>query len=169
MKFINPLLQSFEFRNSSELFISLVPSTKYNMTLIIFAFTGLAAIIEQLFGMSVMGLIAFIVVMPVEVISGVKASKQPFSSKRFSRFLFKLFYYMVLIFVTHNMAMNYEAHNKMLISGLFDWMNAMLVLHITSENVVSILENIAVIEEKPKSFYINLIRNKVKNVLGDGK
>ncbi|HQW47064.1 MAG TPA: phage holin family protein [Chitinophagaceae bacterium] len=138
------------------------------MTILLLTFTGISAVIEQLFGMNVIGFIAFVLVMPTEVISGVKASGESFSSKRFSRFLFKLFYYMVLIFVSHAMADSYKAHDKVVIAALFEWVNTVLVIHITSENIISILENVATIEGKEKSFYINLIRKRFKSFVSDG-
>lgn len=105
----------------------------------------------------------FIVIMIIELVSGIKASqirKEPFSSMRLSRFGFKLSYYLVLISVPYLFATSYRAHGKELVASAFDWMHIFIVMQVVLENIVSILENAAVIDGKDKTIWIKKLQEK---------
>lgn len=167
MKVLYNILDGYGYESGSQFIESLAPSLKYNLTVLMFSWSLISAYVEQYFGISIAGLIAFVIIMPVELISGIQASRESFSSKRFSRFLFKLSYYLVLIYVTHIMALHYKSSGNSIVGGMFQWVNNVIVVHIVVENVISIMENIAAIEGKPKGTYISLIKNKLKNYFKD--
>lgn len=160
------ILASYGYESGNDLLVSLMPSVKYSASFLVISVASIGVFLEQYFGLSVASLIAFVVVMPVELISGVQASKEPFNSRKFSRFLFKLFYYLVIIYVTHTMAESFFSKDSNAVGSLFEWMNHILIVHIVGENIISITENIAAIEGKEKSFYITLIRKKINQSFG---
>ncbi len=166
MKFNSHILEDYGYQSFSELLSSLMPSLKYSMTMAVVSVSSIGVILEAYLGMSFASLIAFMVVMPVELISGIQASKEKFNSRKFSRFLFKLFYYLVLIFVTHTMSVEFLEKESMLPGTLFEWMHHLLIVHITAENIISISENVAKLEGKESSFYIILLKNKLISVFG---
>lgn len=163
---LRKLLLSFEYATAGELLNSLLPSTKYLITLLVVSLSAIVSSIDYLFGMNAIALFAFVMILMVELTSGLYASyvqSIPFSSSRFSRFLFKLAQYLFLLFGTHALMQSYADHDKQIMSGLFDWLNNYLVVHIMFENVISILENGAVIQGKPKGTWINGIKIYLSN------
>lgn len=160
------LLKSFEFDSYADFFRSLAPSMKYQLTFLLFWNSAITTALQQITGLEAMAVISFAVIMLAELVSGLKASqvkKVPFTSMRFSRFLFKLFYYIALLFFTNQMYSHYNAVGKVVPKEIFDWIHTYLVLHIGGENIISILENIGVIEGKPKAFYLDKIKDKLSS------
>lgn len=164
--FITDLLKSYEFHSFGDFIQSLVPSLKYGGTFFLFSFSAVVALMQQITGLQAMAVIAFVVIMLAELVTGVKASQVEkgafnFNTRRFSRFALKLFSYFALLFFCNAMSLNYEVAGKTLTAGTFEWLHTYLVVHIGFENVMSILENIAVIEGKPKAYYLEKIKNRL--------
>jgi preprotein translocase subunit SecG len=161
------LLKSFEYDGYADLFKSLAPSLKYHLTILLFATSAIATFVQQTTGLQAIAVISFVAIMAAELVSGIKASavsnngKFNFSSQRFSRFLFKLFYYFALLFFCHSMNLHYLSVGKEMTAGTFDWMHTYLVVHIGGENIISVLENVAVIEGKPKTHYLQKVKARI--------
>lgn len=166
--FLLKLLRSFEYDNLSHLASSLMPSTKYHLTALCTSMSAMGVLVNRLFGLDALAFGALLVVMVTELTSGVMAAfvrKEAFSSTKLTRFLFKMFYYLVLISVPYLMAQSFFSSGKELPAVIFDWMHVFLVVQIVLENMVSILENVSVISGKPKTHWINKIQEKVGGLL----
>ncbi len=118
-------------------------------------------ILQLLFGLEILPAIAFIIIMLFELVSGIAASKESFNSTKFSRFILKLACYFAVLFFVQSFYTHYHAAGKTTLSLLFEWIHGYLMVHIGIENVVSIMENVAVIQGKEKPFYLQKIKEKL--------
>ena len=166
MTFINKFLLSYGYDSAGALFRSVFPSTKY-------VGVGQSAALSSVWGLlcSALGIwpilaFAMVLVMVVELVSGIVAShkrKEAFESAKFSRFVLKLCIWFVL-FVSCQMfewfAAQYDATSLTWMVGawFFDVLTVILMIAFVTENTTSILENMACIDGKPKSFYIDAVK-----------
>ena len=162
-KELTSILEGFDFESISDLSHSLLPSMKYNTWIMTVLFSFLTSCINQIFGLDVMAITALLIVMLVELYSGIYAShinKVPFSSKRLSRFTLKFACYLVLIAVPHLFGESYRQNNNSTGAIVFEGLHVFLVTQIVLENIISVLENIAVIQGKPKAYWIDKLKEK---------
>lgn len=163
------LLKTFDWHSIDEFLLSLAPSFKYKMNVGLMVLSFLWTPIDKAFGLDNAAFIALLVVFVTELISGITASrirKEKFSSMKLSRFSVKAASYLVLIGVTYAFAQNYKHHNDAIAEWVFDWMHIFLVVQIVFENIISILENLAVISGKPKGAWVEKIKDKLSSFLG---
>lgn len=163
-KLLSSILQGFEYDSSLEFLCSLVPSIKYQLLIVTLFISTIVAEIDVIFGLDAMAVGGLIAVMLLELGSGTYASriqKQPFSSRRLSRFTFKMACYLILISVPYLFEISFKKHGNGLASGLFGWLHVFLVVQIVVENIVSILENLALIQGKDKTYWIKKIKSKI--------
>jgi len=171
------MLVTFDYEDLRTLFQSIAPSCKYSLTrpLLVVSLTfpglsGLASLVPDIplaLGIQTAALIMMLMAFVVELLSGIAASrikKERFSSFRLSRFSFKVFIYLVLIAVPYHWSQNYAAKGEAVMAECFDWLQNFLIIHIAQENMVSILENLAVIEGKEKSAWIESIKTKITSL-----
>ena len=164
---INKLLAGFEY-TEGEFVYSLIPTLKYNLILVMLSISFTLSWVDKIFGLDALAVFALLLVMFIELLSGTYASKikkEAFSSRRLGRFTFKAACYMVLIAIPYLFYGSYTAHGNTLAAGFFEWLHVFLVVQIVIENIISILENIAVIQGKPKTHWIDKIRGKVDSSL----
>lgn len=171
MNFLMKLLSSYDYKTLKELFESMFPSWKYHLQNLSLLVSGISGLLSYLFGFGpVLGIAMFLAVL-TEIITGLKASSkqgQNFQSFRFSRCVFKLALWAVLFFVIHQFENEYAGRTHVfdMIAFLFfklvflGAMSMFLVEHITS-----ILENKAIIDEKPKTYFIEFIQDTWKGML----
>lgn len=162
------IIRSFEFDGWSGLGSSLMPSVKYgSMTSLTIVASSVSVVVNLLFGLEAFAFVALLVSMVAELTSGVLASfylKAMFDSNRFSRFLFKAFYYLVLIYITNSMAQGYKAQGNDSAFTTFHWMHLFITVQIVLENIISILENISSISGKDKGHWIVSVKDKVNEL-----
>lgn len=165
--FIERLIATFGYESYGALGKSLAPSFKYDSIKVFsLVLSSIAVTPVKFLGMSGFAFAALLIVMVTELVSGVMASrvrKEEFSSMKLSRFTFKVFQYLVIIAVTYLFSQSFEARGKELAATIFDWMHIFLVVQIVQENVVSILENGAVISGKPKTHWISKLTSKINS------
>ena len=168
--FIEKLLKGFQYDNILEFGQSLLPSSKYQITIPTFflsmTFGGIEQAIEILYGLDGLGFGALTAVFFLELFSGIAASlmkKEPITSERFSRFTLKTACYLILIAIPYVLGQNFTKVHKNTPAWIFDTLNVVLLLHIVQENIVSILENLAVISGKEKTSWITAITGIFKN------
>lgn len=162
------LLKTWDFHDFTAFGLSLMPSHRYGASsvLMFFAFTWVS--IDKIFGLDAAAFVALGFVFLVELMSGVVAAHvrgETISSVKLSRFTLKVACYLVLIAVTYLMAISFGNHKKIAAAWAFDWLHVFLVVQIVLENIVSILENLAVINGKDKSAWINKIQDKFKAII----
>lgn len=163
------LLAGFDYYSGLEFLQSLVPTLKYNMLVIfMFFFSIPLSVIDTFFGLDAMAVLGLLLAMALELFSGIWASrilKQPFESRRLSRFSFKSVCYLLLIAIPYLVGTSYRNHGNEFAATVFEWLHVFLVSQIVLEHVTSILENVAVIQGKDKSFWIKSIKTKFDNML----
>jgi hypothetical protein len=167
VRYLSNLLAGFEYNSIADFGNSLLPTLKYNMLSLMLLFTFPVAMIDKIFGLDYMAVLALLLVMVAELVSGIYAShitKQAFSSKRLSRFSFKTACYLILIAVPFLFYSSYKERNS-LAASIFEWLHVFMVVQIVLENVFSILENIAIIQGKDKTYWIDKIKNKIGGML----
>lgn len=123
---------------------------------------------DKIFGLDGMAFCAMLLVFITELISGLLAANargEKISSMKLSRFSFKVFYYLVLISVPYLMSQSFNAREKLIPAAIFDWLHIFLVVQIVMENMVSILENMAVLGGKDKTHWIIKMQAKINNLL----
>lgn len=161
MIWIVRLLKTFEYDTLADFIRSLLPSLKYQMMFTWASLAGISTLVQRLFGFDLLALSAFLAVVLVELISGIKASrikKEPFSSIRLSRFTLKMSCYLVLIALPFLLSESFTIQGKTWAASIFSWLHSFLIIHIVFENTISVLENLSVIEGKEKTFYVEKIR-----------
>lgn len=167
-KFISNILNGFDYLSITEFAHSLVPTVKYNLAALVLILSISLGWVDKIFGLSALAVGALVLVMFAELGSGIYAShvkKEEFSSKRLSRFGVKVACYLILISVPYVLYDSYHAHGNTVAAYLFDWMHTFLTIQIAAENIISILENIAVIQGKDKTFWIEKIKSKITGTL----
>ncbi len=168
MNFINKLLASFNYKSVAEFSESLMPTSKYHLTIATTFISVIFPVIDRIFGLDAYAFGGLVVVFVAELTSGLIAAHikgETISSMKLSRFSFKVFYYLVLIALPYVMAQSFKAHDKTVASVMFDWLHLFLLAQIILENIVSILENVAVISGKPKTHWISKIQEKINGLL----
>jgi hypothetical protein len=165
---IKDLLAGFEYTGTSDFAQSLLPTIKYNMMSSVLCMSLLISWIDKIFGLSYLAIGALILVMLLELASGTyasKISKTKFSSKRLSRFTFKMACYLIMIAVPYLFHSSYKQTGPAMAASLFEWLHVFLVVQIVIENIISVLENVSVIQGKSKTYWIDKIRGKADSSL----
>ncbi len=163
------MLASFDYHSFSELGLSLMPSAKYRITIISMATSVLFPAIDRVFGLDAYAFFFLLLAFVSELTSGLIAAhyrNEAISSMKLSRFSFKVFYYLVLIALPYVFSVSFQAHGKTAAAVIFDWIHLFLLAVIIQENIVSILENLAVISGKDKTHWIKKIQEKLATLLG---
>ena len=161
------LLKTFEYSGWSELAISLFPSVKYSLTAAALSTTAISVVTYKILGLDILATCAFVVVMFMEVLSGIAASKVQnvdASSLKMSRFSLKMACYLTMLFVSNSMAESFEQKGSNVGYWFFDWLHLFLAIHIATENIISIGENLGVISGKGKTYWIAQIQDKVNEL-----
>jgi len=167
-KIITNILDGFEYLSITEFAHSLVPTVKYNLMAMVLILSAGLGWVDKIFGLSALAVGALVLVMFAELGSGIYAShvkKEEFSSKRLSRFGVKIACYLILISVPYILYDSAHAHGNTVAAYLFEWMHTFLMIQVVAENIISILENVAVIQGKDKNFWIEKIKSKITGTL----
>lgn len=123
------------------------------------------ATISSMFGFEETTMLAFLLMVIFELISGVAASVfegKKIQSRKFSRFGFKLLTWLTLIFVTYSFSKQYD-------EGVMNWLlsllNSTVVGYIMFEYIISIVENLERITGKTiplKKYLLDLFNKFLK-------
>jgi hypothetical protein len=173
------MLATFNYHSLAGLFESVAPSFRYNITkpilMLSITLPSLSSILSAFFpaieatlGISGASFIAMIIAFVVELISGLFAAnirKEQFSSLKLSRFSLKVCIYLVIIAVPYHWGQSFAARDKVFMAGVFDWLQSFLIAQIAFENIVSILENLSVINGNDKTAWINKLKEKLSSIV----
>jgi|SRR6185437_2442237 len=162
------VLKTFDYHDVTAFGKSLMPSCRYDGGAVLMIISAMYVSIDKFFGLDGAAFVALGFVFLVELISGIVAAhvrKETISSAKLSRFTLKVACYLVLISVTYLMAISFANHKKDVAAWVFDWLHVFLVAQIVLENIVSILENLAVMSGKDKAAWINKIQEKFNGIL----
>lgn len=154
---INRFLETYGFDGIKGFLLSLFPSFKYGVAGQTISVSAVLAVVSEWLGISPFLVLVMFLAVVVETWTGYKASKKQgghFESVKFSRCIIKVFIWVTLFFIFHSFAKDMQSHedNWIYLSGVY----AFEVLHVTTmfyfaiEYTTSILENLAVLDGKPK-------------------
>ena len=163
------IIQGFGWEGWSDFLSSLNPSLKYSgMSMLTVLVGSLSSYVLRVFGLDAFAFICLLLVFGLELFSGLWAAikqKETIQSYKLSRFLFKVTYYVALIAITQLMYHNYSHTGPAVAASVFHYMHVFVVIHIVLENIVSISENLAVINGKEKSHWIKALQVKINKML----
>ena len=104
--------------------------------------TALGETIKQVIGLTPMVYISFIVLLFAEVISGIKASimeGEKINSKRFGRFILKIFVYTLMLGITNIFATQTEGISAF----IYDSIHSIVFNYISVQLIISVFENLS--------------------------
>lgn len=166
-RFLNHFVSCFGFSCTSDFNNSFVHS---NLLMVTIPFAAISSVIEQIMGLHSLTIIAFTLLVILELITGMAASKnrgEKIVSHKFSRFGLKVFVWVTLLFITNSLRLEYDGHKDLFSVtsfSIFSWLHNALFVYITVEYLISVLENVtSLTKKKNKSKLIDLIIDKLKN------
>ena len=164
---LNEILSTYEYTGIESFLQSLFPSLKFDVSKTLLLMGMAITSIQNVLGVDFMAIAALVVMMVLELLTGIIASTkraEEITSKKLSRFGIKTACYLVLMSVPYLFAISYENRGNTMASGLFNWIHVFLVVHIVQEHLLSLLENLASIQGKDKTYWINKIKTKINQI-----
>lgn len=167
MRFIHQL----KYNTTHDFIMSLFPSFKYkSLGLIVVSVSAMSGFVEVYFGMKLLTLFSFILLLAVELISGMYASvfikKQKLESAKMQRFTIKLTMWLIALFIVNSFFKEFETKN-ILAASLFEWLHDAVMIYAALEYLVSVLENISVITGDTNNKLLAAFKAKVDRYFGD--
>ena len=160
---IERFFNTYGFEGFKGFALSLFPSFKYGNQTAVISISTFFAVIGQWLGVSPAIVLVMFIAVLVETFTGIRASKKQgidFESFRFSRCIIKVFVWVFLFFMFHNFAIDLAAQSGwvFVLGGVFfDILHLATMIYFCIEYATSILENLAVLDGKPKDTFINAI------------
>lgn len=170
--FFNYVVSNFGFDDMSDFSSSLLHPKAMLLTV---PFAGISALAETYFGLQSITILSFVLLVTLELITGLTASKvqgRRIESKKFGRFGLKVFVWISLIFILNSLKMEYRGHEDTLggiAYGLLNWLHGTLFIYICIEYLISVLENMGAISGRDNKGIIDSIKDKLKSFMGNGK
>lgn len=171
-KIINYVVENFGFDNITDFTKSIVHTKLLALTIPI---AGISSIIESIFGLQSLTILSFTLLVTLELITGLIASKVKkikIESKKFGRFGLKVFVWLSLIFILNTLKIEYTTHEDTfgsIAEGLFNWLHGTLFIYVCLEYLISVLENLGEISGKNTEGIIKKIKRKFKSFYDDEK
>ena len=166
MNLFNQILQSYGFDGVHGLTLSMFPSFKYDLQSFTIPFSIALGAFCKFVGITPIVIVAMFVAVLVEVLSGTKASVkmgEQIKSEKFSRCVLKVFIWVSLFFIFHCFALDMasKSDNWVYLLGkyFFDITHCTCMIFFVFEYGISIAENLAVIDGKPKDAFVNTLRD----------
>lgn len=122
--------------------------------------SAFAAIVDALFGIHPYLLAGLVLLVILELFSGIMAAfvnKKQIESRRWQRFVFKFLAYLILLFILHALTFQEEQ----LVRASFSWLKSAFITYIALGYLISVLENLNAIRGRalPVNF-LDQIREK---------
>ena len=156
------IVKNFGFSDLSDFTCSLIHK---NFLVGMVSLAGVSSVLEGILGLQVLTILAFVVLVFLELVTGLLASHvrgEAIVSKKFSRFGLKMLVWLVLIFVINTLKLEYSGDGNFneLAKGLLTWLHGTLFIYINLEYLISVLENLGVISGRNNEGLIKLIKKK---------
>jgi phage-related holin len=166
MGYLNKLLIFYGYDSVQALLESIFPSTKYVSVGQSLALSSVWGVFCSALGIWPILALAMVLAMAIELVSGIVAShkrQEKFESAKFSRFVLKLCIWFVLfvscqLFEFFAEQYGHNAFAWIIGAWFFDVLTVILMIAFVVEYTTSILENMACIDGKDKSFYIDAVK-----------
>lgn len=171
-KFLNYIVSNFGFTCTEDFNSSIIHSSVLPLTL---SFAGLSAVFETIFGLQNLTIMAFVVLVILELLTGLIASKvrgEKIVSHKFGRFGLKVLVWLALVYVTNSVKLEFINSNGVFDSlalVLFTWLHGSIFIYIVLEYLISVLENLGVITGTSNKTLINAITNKLNSFFNNEK
>ena len=136
-------MKEWGFSNLNDFFQSAFHSESFKAIFVTsVSLTALGEPIKQIIGLTPMVYISFIILLFAEVISGIKASMkegEKINSKRFGRFILKIFIYTLMLGITNIFATQTEGIS----SFIYDSIHNIVFNYIAVQLIISVFENLS--------------------------
>lgn len=168
--FCDYIVLNFGFTDISD-FVNSMIHTKllfFTIPASFFIFT----VVEKWLGITSAVFIAFIVGAIMELITGLWAARvkhDKWSSLKFSRFGLKILVWLSLIFLVNSLKVSYENITGLqgwIIYQMFNWFHGVLIVYISLEYIISILENYSTVTGKSTNKLVGFLKKKFDQLLG---
>lgn len=170
LRLLSKYLSTYGYDSISDFLLSVAPSFKYGLQVPAISLSAVAAFVSQWLGLTPFLAVAMLVAIATEMRTGIRASRRqgiPFESFRFSRCIIKLSIWLTLIYVIHAFYKECLLQDEFLYNKVgalfFSVVKFFVMSWFCVEHLTSILENLAVIDGKPKDELIN----KVSSLWGE--
>lgn len=165
-KLFNLLVTNFGFDNTTDFGNSLIHTKLLMVTIPIATMIGVLSSVETLVGLKLLTIISFIILILLELLTGIIASrvkKIPLSSKKFSRFGLKILVWLCLLFITNAIKEQYSHGNFIdsAVSSVFELLHTTLFAYISLEYLISVIENLSVITGKKYTNLLKILKSKL--------
>lgn len=166
IQFLTRFLQTYGYDTTKDFGLSIVPSFKYGLQYASVCVSAITAIFSELTGVGPTIALAMLVAVTVEMWTGMRASRisgKHFESFRFSRCIIKLAIWLSIIFIVHSFYRGFSSDNddvfNLLTSMFFNVVKLFIMTSFVIEHVISILENLAIIDGKPKEALVSKLED----------
>lgn len=167
--FFNYIVVNFGFNGINDFYSSTI---HHNLTILTIPVTIVFSFIENLMGLQYLTLVSFGVLVLMEFITGISASKVkniPIESKKFARFGLKLLVWISLIFIINSLKLEYKGKTDitgLMAFSLFSWLHGALYVYINLEYLISVLENLEVVSgNDAATSKLILIKKKLSSLI----
>lgn len=164
--YITRFIGTYGFTTSEDFIRSLCPSFRYNIQGVTIPFSIFTALVSSLMGVGPVVILAMLISVIVETWTGIKASHVRgghFETFKFSRCIIKLFIWLVIVFIVNSFSNDCAERAGWIYSigvVFFDFVKMAVLTYFVVEYVASILENLAVIDGKPKEALIYALKDR---------
>jgi len=163
-KLFDSLVINFGFNDYIDFSQSLI-HTKFLWFTIPFSIivTSLQYFSEKFLGLYIITFAAFFILLILELITGIVASKikgHKIESRKFSRFGLKVFVWICVVFVVQSLKLQYEKNNSIIYS-IYSGLHTFILGYINMEYLISVIENLGVITNKKYTVLIDQIKQKL--------
>lgn len=142
--------------------------SSFHVKLLLFSFpvSAVSAFIELYFGLQGITVFSFALLLGLELITGIASSLnqgEKISSRRFSRFIFKLCIWLCCFFILNSFAKETEVGT--ISNYIYTYFHSTLFIYITIEYLLSVLENMGRLSGKSTAPLVKAIRKKMEKYL----
>jgi hypothetical protein len=125
--------------------------------------------LENYLGIHFGTLIGFSVLLLLELVTGLVASrikKVKIVSSKFGRFGLKFGVWITILFIMQTMKIEYRDESEILFT-LYDWLHKFILTYVTFEYLISVLENLSVITGKNMNPVILILKKVFNRFVGE--
>jgi hypothetical protein len=166
---INAILKGYKWSGISDVLHNLFPSAKLGITFELISMSALIATFSNWLGLGHQTVIAIGIALIAELSSGLYTSlvirKERLESGKLGRFFFKVGLLIVVLFITYSWKRDFLAEGETIKVEFFSLVHTTIIILSFSEILISVLENYAEIQGKPKDYYSSYIIEKLNNIL----
>ena len=165
VKFFTKLLASYDYKSFEDFLYSLFPSFKYHLQTLMMVLAVISGVFDHFFGIRSGLAVAMFFAVAIEIWTGIRASRKEgknFESFRFSRCFIKIAVWFVILYIIHqfkNEFIDREGLINYFTLSFFEFCFTAVLTGFFVEYIVSILENKAVMDGKPKTEIVGAIKN----------